>query len=163
MDDICFLPAVELADRIRRRELSPVEAVDAVLARIERLDRYLNAYCTVVAASAREAARVAEAAVLRGEPLGLLHGVPVSIKDNIETAGIRTTYGSRAFEHFAPGEDAVAVERLRAAGAIVLGKTNLPEFAAKGVTDPPLFGPTRNPWDLDRVPGGSSGGAGAAV
>src|SRR5437867_9558895 len=160
--DPVFLSAGDLADRIRRRELSPVEVVDAFLARIDAIDRHLHAYCTVARDSARAAARAAEAALVRRDPLGLLHGVPVSIKDNIETAGIRTTYGSRAFEHFVPAEDAVVVERLKAAGAIVLGKTSLPEFAAKGVTDPPLFGHTRNPWALDRVPGGSSGGAGAA-
>lgn len=163
MHDIFFLSATELARRIRQRELSPVEVIDAFLARIVQLDQHVRAYCTVAHESARAGARAAENAVLRGEALGPLHGVPVSVKDNIETAGIRTTYGSHAYEHFVPTEDAVAVERLKAAGAIVLGKTSLPEFGAKGVTDPPLFGHTRNPWALDRVSGGSSGGAAAAV
>lgn len=163
MHDIFFLSATELAHRIRQRELSPVEVVNAFLARILQLDQHIRAYCTVAHEAARAAARAAEEAVLRGEVLGPLHGVPVSVKDNMETAGIRTTYGSRVYEHFVPTEDAVAVERLRTAGAIVLGKTSLPEFGAKGVTDPPVFGHTRNPWALDRVAGGSSGGAAASV
>lgn len=162
-DDLCWLPATELAALIRAKKLSPVELTDAVLSRIERLNPRLNAFCTVAEDAARQAAKIAEAAVMHGEPLGPLHGVPVSIKDLIFTRGIATTGGSRLFQDFVPEEDAVAIERLRAAGAVILGKTNTAEFGHKAVTDTPLFGSTRNPWRLDRTAGGSSGGAGAAV
>jgi aspartyl-tRNA(Asn)/glutamyl-tRNA(Gln) amidotransferase subunit A len=161
--DLCYLPATELAVRIRRGEVSPVEVTDAVLARIERLNPVLNAYCTVTAEAARSAAREAERALLRGEADGPLVGVPVSIKDLVGTKGIRTTRGSQLFADMIPTEDAPIVQRLRAAGAILLGKTNTPEFGWKAVTDNSLFGATRNPWNLDRTAGGSSGGAGAAV
>jgi aspartyl-tRNA(Asn)/glutamyl-tRNA(Gln) amidotransferase subunit A len=157
------LPATELAARIRRREVSPVEVAEAVLARMERLDGRLGAFCTPTPELARTMARAAEAAVMRGEPLGPLHGVPVSIKDMTWTKGIRTTRGSRLFADFVPEEDPPVVERLRAAGAIILGKTNTPEFGWKGATENLLFPPTRNPWHLERTAGGSSGGAGAAV
>jgi len=158
-----FLSAVELAARIRQRELSPVELIDGLFERIARIDPGIGAYCTLAHDQAREAARQAEAAVVHGDVLGLLHGVPVSIKDNLETAGLRTTFASRLFAEHVPDEDAVSVARLKVAGAIVVGKTNLPEFASKSITDSPMFGPTRNPWATDRVAGGSSGGAAAAV
>lgn len=161
--ELCYLPATEMASAIRAKRLSPVEVVDAVLARIDRLNPVLNAYCTVAHEVARAAARQAEAAVMRGDALGILHGVPVSIKDLVITKGIRTTWGSRMFEQFVPDDDAPVVERLKQAGAIVLGKTNTPEFGWKGVTDNPVFGPTRNPWSLKHTPGGSSGGGTAAV
>lgn len=161
--ELCYLPATEMAAAIRAKSLSPVEVVDAVLARIDRLNPVLNAYCTVAHEVARAAARQAEAAVMRGDALGILHGVPVSIKDLVITKGIRTTWGSRMFEQFVPDDDAPVVERLKQAGAIVLGKTNTPEFGWKGVTDNPVFGPTRNPWSLKHTPGGSSGGGTAAV
>jgi Asp-tRNA(Asn)/Glu-tRNA(Gln) amidotransferase A subunit family amidase len=157
------LPATELAARIRRREASPVEVTEAVLARMERLDGRLGAFCTPTPELARAMARAAEAAVMRGEPLGPLHGVPVSIKDMTWTKGIRTTRGSRLFADFVPEEDPPVVERLRAAGAVILGKTNTPEFGWKGATENLLFPPTRNPWRLERTAGGSSGGAAAAV
>ncbi|MBI4240569.1 MAG: amidase, partial [Candidatus Rokubacteria bacterium] len=147
----------------RSRKLSPVEVTEAVLGRIERLNPVLNAFCTPTPDLARRAAKEAEIALMKGEPLGALHGVPVSIKDLVFTRGVRTTGGSRIYADFIPEEDAVAVERLKAAGAVILGKTSTPEFGYKGVTDNPLFGITRNPWKLDRTPGGSSGGAGAAV
>lgn len=143
--------------------MSPVDLVDAVLARIDAVNPRINAYCTVAADHAREAAREAERRVARREPLGLLHGIPVSIKDLTPTAGIRTSFGSRIFEHHVPAEDAAVVERLKAAGAIVVGKTNTPEFGCKGVTDNRVFGATRNPWNTAMVAGGSSGGAGAAL
>jgi Asp-tRNA(Asn)/Glu-tRNA(Gln) amidotransferase A subunit family amidase len=162
-NDLCWTSAVELAAAIRARRLSPVELTQAVLARIEAINPRVNAYCTVVAERALGEARAAEAAVLRGDALGLLHGLPISFKDLTPTAGIRTTMGSRIFEHWVPGEDAVVVERARRAGAVVLGKTNTPEFGCKGVTDNLVFGHTRNPWKLDRIAGGSSGGAAAAV
>ncbi len=163
LDELCWTPAYDLARMVRRKEVSPVEIVDAVLARIERVNPRLNAYVTVVADHARAAARDAEARVAAGAELGPLHGVPYSLKDLTPTNGIRTTMGSRIFEHHVPEEDAILVERLRAAGAILLGKTNTPEFGCKPFTDNRVFGATRNPWALDRSPGGSSGGAAAAV
>lgn len=162
-EETFFLSAGELAACVRRRDVSPVEIVDGLFERIQAVDESINAYCTLAEESARAAARNAEDLLRSDALLGPLFGVPVSIKDNIETAGIRTTYGSRVFEHFVPTEDAVCVERLRDAGAIVVGKTSLSEFAAKGVVDPSLFGHTRNPWALSRTVGGSSGGAAAAV
>ena len=161
--EICYMPAVDMAQAIRTRKLSPVEVINAVLSRIEWLNPQVNAYCTVVADSAREQAKQAEDKVMKGEALGPLHGVPVSIKDLTSTRGIRTTLGSRIHEHFIPDQDAIVVERLKAAGAIIIGKTNTPEFGFTGVTDNLLFGPTRNPWNLERHAGGSSGGAAAAV
>jgi aspartyl-tRNA(Asn)/glutamyl-tRNA(Gln) amidotransferase subunit A len=161
--DLPWLPALELAGLIRNKTVSPVEAVDAVLAQIERLNPRLNAFCTVTAEDAREAASAAEVAVMTGEPLPPLHGVPFSVKDVVFTRRVLTTGGSRLFADHVPEEDAVVVERLKGAGAILIGKTNTPEFGHKGVTDNPLFGITRNPWNPELTPGGSSGGAGAAV
>ena len=161
--DLCFMPATDLAAAIRTKQVSPVEVVNAVLARIEQLNPRLNAFCLVTAEAARQAAQAAEQAVMRGEPLGALHGVPVSIKDLVITKGMRTMRGSKLYEHDVPTEDAPVVERLKAAGAIILGKTTTPEFGFKGVTDSPVTGITRNPWHLERTPGGSSGGAGVAV
>lgn len=161
--DLCFLPATALAAKLRAHELSAVEVVEAFLGRIDRINPLLTAYCTVAAPAARAEARRIDEAIQRGEPVGPLAGVPVSIKDLLLTRGIRTTRGSLLFADSVPTEDAPVVERLRAAGAVILGKTNTPEFGWKGVTDNRLFGPTRNPWRLDRTAGGSSGGAGAAV
>jgi aspartyl-tRNA(Asn)/glutamyl-tRNA(Gln) amidotransferase subunit A len=161
--DLCFTSAVELAELIRRRALSPVEIVSAVLERIEQLNGRLGAYVLIHGERALEEARRAEDAVIAGQPLGPLHGVPVSIKDNLWTAGDRTTYGSRLLSEFVAPEDAPSVGGLRAAGAIFVGRTNLPEFAWRGSTDNPLFGESRNPWDLTRTPGGSTGGGAAAV
>ncbi len=161
--DLCYLPATELGVAIRTKQVSPVDVVDAMLARIERLNPRLNAYCTVAASAARAAAKEAEAAVMRGDALGTLHGIPVSIKDLIATQGIRTTHGSKLYEQFIPDEDAPVVERLKHAGAIILGKTNTPEFGHKAITNNLVFGLSRNPWSLEHTPGGSSGGAAAAV
>jgi len=161
--ELCYTPAVELAARIRRKELSPVEVFDAFAARIEALNPKLNAFCTLVLDRAREEARQAEAALMRGEPLGPIHGLPVGIKDLVPTAGIRTTFGSKLYAENVPQVDGEVVRRIRAAGGIIVGKTTTPEFGHKGVTDSPLFGITRNPWNLDRTPGGSSGGSAAAV
>lgn len=163
VSDLGFTPAVELAEMIRRRTLSPVEITRAVLERIERLNGRLGAYVLVHAERAMNDARVAEQAVTSGQPLGPLYGVPVSIKDNLWTAGDRTTSGSRLFAEFVAPEDAPSVAALRAAGAIFVGRTNLPEFAWRGSTDNRLFGESRNPWDLTRTPGGSTGGGAAAV
>jgi Asp-tRNA(Asn)/Glu-tRNA(Gln) amidotransferase A subunit family amidase len=162
-DALCWMGGRELARRVRAKEVSPVEVVEAHLDRIGRIEPRLHAYLTVAAEHAREAARAAEAAVRRGEPLGPLHGVPCSLKDLTPTRGIRTTMGSKIYEHHVPAEDALLVERLRAAGAIVLGKTNTPEFGCKPFTDNQVAPPTANPWSLSRSPGGSSGGAAAAV
>ncbi len=161
--DLCFTPAVELALLIRRRELSPVEITRAVVDRIERLNGRLGAYVLVHAERALKQAHQAEQSGMAGEPLGPLHGVPLSIKDNHWTAGDRTTSGSRLLADFVPPEDSPSVARLRAAGAIFVGRTNLPEFAWRGSTDNPLFGESRNPWDLTLTPGGSTGGGAAAV
>ena len=162
-NEVVWTSALDLATRIRQKEISPVEAMAAVLARIEAVNPRLNAFCLVAADQARAAARDAEVAVMKGEPLGQLHGVPVSIKDLIFTRGLRTTGGSRLFADLIPEHDSVPVGRLKAAGAIVIGKTTTSEFGHKAMTDSPLFGVTRNPWDPARTPGGSSGGAAAAV
>jgi aspartyl-tRNA(Asn)/glutamyl-tRNA(Gln) amidotransferase subunit A len=161
--DLGFTSANELAQLIRRRSLSPVEITRTVLERIERLNHQLGAYVMVHAERALGEARAAEQAVMAGEPLGPLHGVPISIKDNLWTAGERTTYGSRLLAEFVAPQDAPSVARLRAAGAVLVGRTNLPEFAWRGSTDNRLFGESRNPWDLTRTPGGSTGGGAAAV
>jgi aspartyl-tRNA(Asn)/glutamyl-tRNA(Gln) amidotransferase subunit A len=163
-DELGWMSAVELAAAIRRKKVSPVEVVDAVLARIERLNPKLNAYCTVTADSARRQAKAAERLVMRkGARLGLLHGVPFSIKDLVITKGVRTTWGSKLYADHVPEEDAPTVDRLKAAGGIMMGKTNTPAFGWIGATHNLVFGITRNPWNPERTPGGSSGGAGAAV
>jgi amidase len=161
--DLCFTPATRLAEMIRRRRLSPLELTQVLLARIRRLNPRVNAYCTVAEDHALASARRATAALRRGVTLGALHGVPVSIKDLTPTRGIRTTWGSRLFADHVPDADGLVVERLRAAGAIVLGKTNTPEFGAGANTRNDLFGPTRNPWNLALTSGGSTGGGAAAV
>lgn len=161
--ELLFTPATIVAAHIRRKKLSPVEYIDIVLRSIEKLQPQLNCFVTVTADEARDAARKAEHAVMAGDQLGPLHGVAVSIKDLFPTKGIKTTYGSVVFEHNIADRDDVLVSRLRAAGAIMVGKTTTPEFGIKGTTEGPVFGVTRNPWNLDRTPGGSSGGAGASV
>ncbi|MGA7486405.1 MAG: amidase [Xanthobacteraceae bacterium] len=155
--------ARELARLIRSRGVSPVEVLDAHLAVIERVNPKLNAIVTLAVEHARDAARAAEAAAAKGEPLGALHGLPVAIKDVTPTAGIRTTFASPLFADHVPGEDAEVVRRLKAAGAIILAKTNTPEFACGANTDNALFGPTRNPWNPALSPAGSSGGSAVAV
>src|SRR5438067_8729801 len=155
--------ALEISGLVRAKKLSPIEVTDAVLSRIDAVNPTLNAFCVVAAEQARAAAREAEIAVTKGEPLGPLHGVPVSIKDVLFTRGLTTTGGSRLFADHVPDEDAIAVARLKAAGAVLLGKTNTSEFGHKAVTENPLFGVTRNPWNPALTPGGSSGGAAAAV
>jgi Asp-tRNA(Asn)/Glu-tRNA(Gln) amidotransferase A subunit family amidase len=162
-EDLCFTPALELRDMIRKKSISPVEVSKAFLHRIERINSMINAYCTVVPDSALQSARKAEDAIMRGHEIGPLHGVPVSIKDNTVTRGIRTTFGSKLHEDYIPDSDALVVERLKKAGAIILGKTNLSEFGAGASTFNRVFGPTLNPWDTRCNSGGSSGGAAAAV
>lgn len=161
--ELCFTPATELGRLIRDRQLSPVELTEAVLDRLQRIDPVINAFLTVTADLAREQAKAAEARALRGEPLSPLDGVPCSIKDLEPTAGIRTTYGSKFFEHHVPAEDGAVPRRLKRAGLVLLGKTNTPQFGYKDMCDNLIGPPCRNPWNLDRTSGGSSGGAGAAV
>ena len=162
---LCFTPAVELAELIRQKQLSPVELLDTLLQRIAALNPKLNAYCTLAEEQAREAAKQAEQAIMQGasDTVGPLHGIPVSIKDLTATKGIRTTLGSKAFEHTIPKQDALLVQRLKQAGAIILGKTNTPEMGAGINTTNEIFGTTRNPWSDDVTCGGSSGGAAAAL
>ena len=162
-DDLTYLSASELAELIRGRRLSPVELMRSTLARIERAQPVLNAFITVCSEEALARARDAEAALTRGEVRGPLHGIPFSVKDLVNTKGVRTTYGSRIFENHIPSVDHITVARLKAAGAILVGKTTTPEFGQKGLTDAPLFGRTRNAWSADRTCGGSSGGAAVAV
>jgi len=162
-DDLAFMPAAAVAAAIRSRKLSPVEVTQAILQRIERLNPHLNAYLTVDGEGAMQAALRAEQAVVDGAELGPLHGVPVSVKDLVCTRGLRTTFGSLLHRDYVPDHDAGAVERLRAAGAIILGKTNTPEFGLMGSTENRLGEPCRNPWNRERTSGGSSGGAGSAV
>ena len=161
--DLCFTPATELARLYRARRVSPLDVMTAVLARIDAVNPRLNAYVTVARESALAAARRATAALGRARALPPLHGVPVSIKDLTSTKGIRTTKGSKIFEHHVPDTDALIVERLKAAGAIVVGKTNTPEFGAGANTFNAVFGATRNPWNPALTCGGSSGGAAVAL
>lgn len=162
MDDITSLAATRLAELIRERQISPVEAIEAYLQRIEKLNPSLNAIVTL-GSGLLDQAKVAEAVLLRGERLGPLHGVPLTIKDTIETSGLRTTSGSSLREQHVPERDAPAVARLRAAGAIILGKTNTAEMAMDYSADNPVFGRTNNPHNQTRTPGGSSGGEAAAI
>ena len=162
-NDICRMDAITLASAIRAKELSPVEVIDAVLARMEELEPILHAFCTPTPDMARETARRLERMLMAGNEVGPLAGVPVGIKDLVCTRGIRTASGSIAYKDFVPDEDDVVVERLRNAGAVILGKTNVPEFGYSGVGHNPIFETTRNPWDITLTPGGSSAGSGAAV
>jgi amidase len=155
--------ARELARLIRERAISPVEVLDAHLAAIEEINPKLNAIVTLAAEQARDAARLAESAVMKNEPLGMLHGLPMAIKDVTPTAGIRTTFASPLYKDYVPAEDAEVVRRLKAAGAIILAKTNTPEFACGANTNNALFGATRNPWNPALSPAGSSGGSAVAV
>ena len=161
--EIALLDAVDLARLVRDRELGPVEIVEACLTVIEERNSKLNAFCTVAADAALAAARTAERQLATKQPIGPLHGVPVGIKDITPTAGIRTTYGCRLFAEHVPDQDALVVARLKRAGAIVIGKTNTPEFGAGGITDNDVFGPTRNPWNPKLISGGSTGGGAAAL
>jgi len=162
-EEVCWVDAGDIVEAVRSGKATATDVVSAVLKRIDELNGTLGAFVTVCAEDALAAARAADARRPKGEVLGPLDGVPVSIKDIILTKGIRTTAGSRLQADFVPDVDAIAVERLKAAGAIVIGKTTTPEFCHKTVTTSPLTGETRNPWDLSRTPGGSSGGSAAAL
>ena len=153
----------DLAPRLRRREISPVEVTQGCLARIEKLNPPLNAFITLIAESALAEASRAEAEILRGDWRGALHGVPVALKDLIDTAGVRTTAASALYEDRVPDHDAEVVRRLRQAGAVILGKNNLHECAYGGSSLISYFGDVHNPWDVGRIAGGSSGGSAAAV
>lgn len=160
------LPLLDLASAsqaVQKKEISPLELTEACLARIERLNPVLNAFITVTAESALEEAKTAEAEIVRGEWRGPLHGIPLAVKDLAETAGVRTTAASAVLEHFVPSEDAEVVRRLRKAGAILLGKLNLHEFAYGGSGIIGHFGAARNPWNTAYITGGSSSGSAAAV
>ncbi len=161
--DLAFASATDLRDSIASKEVSPVELVDLFCERIEALDSGLNSYLTVDREGALETARAAEQAVMDGEDLGPLHGVPISVKDLEMTKGLRTTSGSLVFRDRVPDADSIVVERVRQSGAVILGKTNTPEFGLLGHTMNRLGDHCRNPWNTDRTTGGSSGGAGAAL
>ena len=161
--ELAFSSAWELRGLIAARQVSPLELTELFLRRIEELNPKLNAYLTVTAEEAMASARVAEQAVAKGDPLGPLHGIPVSLKDLDLTKGIRTTLGSLLFKDTVPDQDSISVERTRQSGAIILGKTNTPEFGLSGTTENRLGDACRNPWNTERTAGGSSGGAGAAI
>lgn len=162
-NEICDLTIHDLSKKISRRELSPVEVAQAHLARIDALNPRVNAFTTVAHERALAEAKAAEEEIAAGEIRGPLHGVPIGVKDIIDTAGVRTTQGSSFFRDNVPSQDAECVRRLREAGAVMIGKCNTAEFAAESATKNPHHGACRNPWDLTRVPAGSSGGSGAAV
>ncbi|MEK6209428.1 MAG: amidase [Pseudomonadota bacterium] len=162
-DEICFLPAHELVRRIRARELCALEVMDAHLAQTERVNPAVNAIVTYLPELARSGAQAVDAALARGDDPGPLAGLPVAHKDLAVTKGIRTTFGSPIYRDFVPEMDAIIVERLKRAGAVTFGKTNTPEFGAGSQTFNPVFGATRNPYDLSKTCGGSSGGAAVAL
>ncbi len=161
--DLLKLTISELATKIKAKEVSPVELTEEALARANRLQPSLNTFITILYDEARRQAKEQEAALMRGEYRGPLHGIPIGIKDNIDTAGIRTTVGSKALANQVPDEDAAVVTKCKEAGAIILGKENLEEFAAGSTSNNLHYGAVHNPWNLDHIPGGSSGGGGANV
>ena len=162
-EDLGFLPAIQLADLIRTRQLSPVEYMRSLLSRIETLEPRVNAFVCLAADQAMDAARAAEAKLMTGEPIGRLHGVPVSIKDLVNTKDLPTQQGSLIYQGSQPDEDAPIIPRLQGAGAIILGKTTTSEFGWTGVSHSPLTGITHNPWKFGANAGASSAGAGAAA
>ncbi|KAB7898282.1 amidase [Rouxiella sp. S1S-2] len=163
MQEILELDAVTLAARIRDKSLSPVDVVSASIERMDALEPELHAFCTPTTDAALAQAKIIERRILRGEDVGPLAGVPVAIKDLISTKGVKTVSGSYIYENFIPDEDDITVERLRNADAIILGKTNAPEFGYSGTGHNPVFPTTRNPWNTDLTPGGSSAGSAAAL
>src|SRR4051812_28428436 len=162
-NDPTRLSLKEASELLRKRALSPVDLTNLCLERIRRFNPSLNAFITVTADQALATAREMEAEQRHGKWRGPLHGIPIALKDNIDTAGVRTTAASELFKNRVPSDDAEVIRRLKDAGAVLLGKLNLHEFAYGGTSAVSHFGPVHNPWALDRVPGGSSGGAAAAV
>ena len=162
-EELAFASATELLGLISTKQVSPVELAELYFSRIDRLDPHLNSYLLLTHEKAIKTARAAEQAVIRGDELGALHGLPIAIKDTQMTRGVRTTSGSLVFKDRIPENDAAVVESVRDAGAIMLGKTNVPEFGLVGTCENRLGEPGRNPWNTDHTPGGSSGGAAAAV
>ncbi len=162
-EELSLRPIAELAPLIRSKQISPVELFDDVLKRIHQLQPKLNSFITITEQEGRRAATEAEAEIRKGHYRGPLHGIPISIKDLFATRGVRTTAGSKVLGNWVPDYDATAVARLHQAGMVMVGKTNMHEFAYGVTNDNPHYGPARNPWDATRVPGGSSGGSGAAV
>lgn len=163
MNELFFSDIASLSQLIQTKKLSPVEITDGTLKRIEQIDPTVNAFIKVLAEDARKQAVKLEQEVMDGQVRGPLHGVPIAIKDILETKGHETTAGSRVFESWIPDRDATVVDKLKDAGAIIIGKANLHEFAMGATTENPHYGVCRNPWDLERVPGGSSGGSAVAV
>jgi aspartyl-tRNA(Asn)/glutamyl-tRNA(Gln) amidotransferase subunit A len=161
--ELAFLSIEQVAGLIRRRRISPVELVDAALARIERFNPSINGFISVVADRARRQARAAEKLIRRGRASSPLCGIPISIKDNFWTRGVRTTAGSKVLADFVPTKDSAVAEKLASAGAILTGKTNMHEFAYGITNDNPHYGAAHNPWNLERITGGSSGGSAAAL
>jgi len=163
LSELAFTPALDLAARIRAKDVSPVEVVDGFLERIDQLNPILNAFCELRADEVRAEARAAEVAVQRGDDLGPFHGVPIAVKDQMKIKGARVTFGTHLLADYAATEDAPVITRLRQAGALMLGLTTMPEFGWQGISWSPLYGMTRNPWNLERSTSGSSAGSGAAV
>src|SRR3984893_10470209 len=161
--EICRMDALKLAARIRTKELTAIEVTAAVLRRMEVLEPHIHAFCTPTPEVARAAAGAVDAKIAAGEDAGPLGGVPIGIKDLVATKDILTVMGSALYRDFVPDEDDIVVERLKAAGAVIIGKTNVPEFGYSGVGHNPVFPATRNPWNLDMTSGGSSAGSGASV
>ena len=162
-EDICFMSACDMKDAILRQELTSQEITETIIERIEKINPIVNAYCTPTIDIARDMAKKADEAVKKGEKLGILNGIPTSIKDLMQTKGIRTTYGSKLYEDFIPEQDDIVVQRLMEAGCVLLGKTNTPAFGAIALTNNLIFGETKNPWNLATNSGGSSGGAASSV
>ena len=162
-NELLSLTIAELAPRIRSGEVSPVDLTEAALAQAEAMQPTINSFITLLPEQARTQAREEAEAIARGEYKGPLQGIPIGLKDNLATAGIKTTLGTKVLEDYVPDEDAEVAIRCRAAGAVILGKENMEEFAAGATSNNPHFGPVRNPWGTDHVPGGSSGGGGANV
>ncbi len=161
--EICYMSAGQLSGLIKSKEISPVEVIDAHLARIEATEPVLNSFITLLPDEARAAARRAEADIQAGKYRGPLHGIPVGLKDLFNTAGVRTTSGSKIFDNFIPTEDCTVAIKFREAGSILLGKLNMHQFAYGPTGENPDYGHMHNPWDPDRVTGGSSGGSGSAA
>jgi aspartyl-tRNA(Asn)/glutamyl-tRNA(Gln) amidotransferase subunit A len=157
------MSACEMAEKLKSQELSSLEITETIIERIEKINPIINAYCTTTFDLAREMAKKADLMVKKEGNLGILHGIPTSIKDLMETKGVRTTFGSKIYENYIPQEDDLAVKKLKDSGIVLLGKTNSPEDGHKGVTDNLIFGVSKNPWNIKKTCGGSSGGAAAAV